>query len=379
MRDCPVCGTVAGAPFLELKGVPVHVNTLHRTAFDAAAIGRGDLSLVFCNGCALVWNAAFAAQLVDYDATYENSLHLSPTFSAYAKALAARLVARYGLAGRHVAEIGCGQGDFLRLLCDAGAGSGTGFDPSFAGEAADERVAVSPTRFDGGALDAALVCCRHVLEHIEQPLEFVRAVRAALSEGAPVYFEVPNGAFQLEHAVVWDLIYAHVATYTAPSLAAVLERAGFAPVEVGTAFGDQYLWLEARAAKATASDRSDEVEQVAQLVDRFARTYRAALAGWSEQVRSVVASGRTAALWGAGAKGVTLLNALGPADGVDVVVDLNPRKQGTFVTGTGHPIVAPELLPGYAPDVVLVANPIYADEVRERLRALGMRSDVITV
>jgi SAM-dependent methyltransferase len=379
MRTCPVCGTAAGEPFLELAGVPVHVNTLHRTAGDAAAIGRGDLSLVFCDGCALIWNTAFDAKLVDYDATYENSLHLSPTFNAYAKALAAQLVARYGLAGKHVAEIGCGQGDFLRLLCHAGAGSATGFDPSYAGEAADERVAVSPTLFDGAELDADLVCCRHVLEHVEQPVELVLALRGAVREGAPVYFEVPNGAYQLEHAVVWDLIYAHVATYTAPSLAAVFERGGFAPVEAGTSFGDQYLWLEARAAKASASDRSGEVERVARLVDRFARTYRDALAGWSEQVRSVVASGRTAALWGAGAKGVTLLNALGAANGVDVVVDLNPRKQGTFVTGTGHPIVAPELLAGYDPDVVLVANPIYADEVRERLVTLGMRSDVVTV
>lgn len=379
MRDCPVCGTAAGAPFLELADVPVHVNTLHRTAGDAAATRRGDLSLVFCTGCALIWNASFDAQLVDYDATYENSLHLSPTFNAYADRLARRLVARYGLAGKHVAEIGCGQGDFLRLMCDAGAGSGTGFDPSSVGAAADERVAVLPTLFDGAPLDAALVCCRHVLEHVERPLELVRALRGATREGAPVYFEVPNGAFQLKHAVVWDLIYAHVATYTAPSLAAVFERSGFEPVEVGTSFGDQYLWLEARAANATASGRSDDVERVARLVDRFGHTYRDALAGWSEQVRSVVASGRTAALWGAGAKGVTLLNALGAADSVDVVVDLNPRKQGTFVTGTGHPIVAPELLPGYAPDVVLVANPIYADEVRERLNALGVRSDVIAV
>ena len=47
--------------------------------------------------------------------------------------LALDLRRRHGLDGKHVVEIACGQGDFLKLVC-AGAGSvGTGFDPSFRG------------------------------------------------------------------------------------------------------------------------------------------------------------------------------------------------------------------------------------------------------
>jgi len=55
------------------------------------------------------------------------------------------------------------------------------------------------------------VACRHVLEHIERPLEFVRALRRAIGPAArtPVYFEMPNGEHQLANGVVWDMIYAH--------------------------------------------------------------------------------------------------------------------------------------------------------------------------
>lgn len=379
MGACPICGTNAGRPFLELCAVPVHVNVLHRSAADAAAVPRGDLRLVFCPECGLIWNAAFDERLVGYDAEYENSLHASPTFAAYAASLADRLVERFGLAGRRVAELGCGQGDFLRLLCAAGAGDGLGFDPSFAGAAAGDQVEIVPAPFAGDRLDAGLVCCRHVLEHIREPVEFVTGVRRALRPGVPVYFEVPNGAFQLEHAVVWDLIYAHVTTFTAPSLATLFERCGFEQVDVDTSFGGQYLWLEARAGEVRLRRRAAEVAEVERLVERFAAGYRSALARWDDRVRTLAGAGRRAALWGAGAKGVTFLNTLGGDACVDVAVDLNPRKQGTFVTGTGQPIVAPEQLPAFAPDVVLVANPIYAEEVRSRLAALGVRPEVVLV
>ena len=61
-------------------------------------------------------------------------------------------------------------------------------------------------------------------------------------------------------------------------------------------------------------------------------------------------------LWGAGAKGVSLLNALEPTNGIGRVVDVNPRKQGSYVPGSGTPVVAPESLPEYAPDVVADAR-----------------------
>jgi SAM-dependent methyltransferase len=379
MQACPICLGAAGTPFLELSAVPVHVNVLHRSAADAATIPRGDLRLVFCAGCGLIWNASFDERLVEYDAEYENSLHASPTFAAYAESLAEHLVQRFDLAGRRVAELGCGQGDFLQLLCRAGAAHGLGLDPSFTGTTPDERVAVRRELFDGAPLGADFVCCRHVLEHIRRPVEFVRSLRRALPPGVPVYFEVPNGAFQLEHGVVWDLIYAHVTTFTAPSLATLFELCGFEQLEVGTSFGGQYLWVEARAGEGRPVPRAGEVAELGRLVDRFAAGYRSAIAGWDERARAFAGAGRRAALWGAGAKGVTFLNALGSGACVDVAVDLNPRKQGTFVTGTGQPIVAPEQLAGYAPDVVLVANPIYADEVREWLAGLGVRPEVVVV
>ena len=54
-------------------------------------------------------------------------------------------------------------------------------------------------------------------------------------------------------------------------------------------------------------------------------------------------------------------------------MDINPRKQGMYVAGTGQQIVPPEFLKYYQPDVVIVMNPIYESEIRQIIEGLGPR------
>ncbi len=70
---------------------------------------------------------------------------------------------------------------------------------------------------------------------------------------------------------------------------------------------------------------------------------------------------------------------LDPGEQVAHAVDINPRKQGMFVTGTGQEIVAPEDLMDIQPDVVMVMNPIYIDEIRMMVGALGIDAEFVTV
>jgi SAM-dependent methyltransferase len=383
--SCPVCARRVETPFAEIRGVPVHVSALHRSANGARTAYRGDLELAFCESCGFIWNAAYDASLVAYDADYENSLDHSPAFAGYVEGLAGRLVERYGLHGARVAEIGCGQADFLHRLCAAGAAAGYGFDPSYVGPERDGPVTVKRELYAPGTVNGTepdLVCCRHVLEHVEHPLELLRSLRRTLdpARGVPVYFEVPNGEHQLREGVVWDMIYAHFATFTRPSLRTLFELAGFEVLDTGTAFGGQYLWIEARpTAHPVRSPRAEEVDAVRDLVREFASGYDALVGAWRRRVDGYAASGRRVALWGAGAKGVTLVNALEHTGDIGVVVDVNPRKHGSFVPGAGVPVVAPSALGEYTPDVVVVANPIYRDEVAAALSAMGQQALVVCV
>jgi C-methyltransferase C-terminal domain len=49
------------------------------------------------------------------------------------------------------------------------------------------------------------------------------------------------------------------------------------------------------------------------------------------------------------------------------MVDVNPRKQGRYVAGTGHRIVPLTFLSAYRPDAVVIMNGVYREEVRAQL------------
>ena len=81
-------------------------------------------------------------------------------------------------------------------------------------------------------------------------------------------------------------------------------------------------------------------------------------------------------IWGAGSKGVGFLSTLGISDEIACAVDVNPAKHGMFMPGTGHEIVGPERLREVRPGLVVVMNPVYADEIRHDLEQLGVSAEV---
>ena len=87
-------------------------------------------------------------------------------------------------------------------------------------------------------------------------------------------------------------------------------------------------------------------------------------------------SGRRAVIWGAGSKGVAFLTTLGLREEIPYTVDINPHKQGTFMAGTGQEIKAPAFLQEYKPDVVIVMNPIYRNEIQQELKRMGLTAEL---
>ena len=84
-------------------------------------------------------------------------------------------------------------------------------------------------------------------------------------------------------------------------------------------------------------------------------------------VRELKANGKSIAVYGASAKGTTLLNyARIGAETLDFVVDRSPLKQGYYTPGTHLRIEAPEKLLAEMPDFVLLLTWNFAEEILEQ-------------
>ena len=385
---CPVCTSQKVDLFLEVEQVPIFCNVLWSKREEALGAARGDLRLGFCEACEHIFNYAFNPDLLAYDRAYENSLHFSPRFRQYAEALADRLISAHDLTGKRVIDVGCGKGDFLELLCAKGVGEGIGFDPSYedrlASEEAARRITIvrdlySP-RYAGYQAD--LVSCRHVLEHVQRPRRFMQTVRQAIGEnfGTAVFFEVPNVLFTLRDLAIWDLIYEHCSYFSPASLTYLFDACGFEIQDVSDVFAGQYLTIEAFPKEEAASNGGSVTTatlSLSQDVAAFARHYVEKVDAWKRRLSEAEQKKRRVVVWGAGSKGVTILNILAAREQVEYVVDINPRKQDKYVAGTGQKIVPPEFLRTYEPDMVILMNAIYEDEVRQTMSEMGLEAELV--
>ena len=74
-----------------------------------------------------------------------------------------------------------------------------------------------------------------------------------------------------------------------------------------------------------------------------------------------------------------MITPLNVRDEIEYVVDINPYKTGTYIAGTGQEIVAPDFLQGYRPDVVILMNPVYREEIRQDLNEMGLAPEILDV
>ena len=379
---CPSCGSFARESFHDQAGIPVHSCRLVETRAEALAFPRGDLRLAFCADCGFIANTLYDQALQDYGVAYEETQSFSPRFRAFARELAQRWIDRHDLRGKSVLEIGCGKGEFLALMCELGPNSGIGIDPAFVEERLESEAAPR-MRFVTDLYDeryadlpADAVVCRHTLEHIAPVGEFLALIRRALGErdNSVVLFDLPDVVRVLREGAFWDVYYEHCSYFSPGSLARLFRRSGFDVLALERDYDDQYLVIEARPGDGTHAPLALEetVEEFHEDVRRFKRAFDATAKRWRATLVEAHAEGRRVAVWGAGSKAVAFLTTLATGGEISYAVDINPFKSGRFLAGTGHRVLAPDLLVAEPPDLVVAMNEIYLGEVRSRLGALGL-------
>ncbi len=390
-NPCPACGAENLSRFYSEKNIPVHSVQLIRSRDEAVKFPTGQIDLAHCPVCGFICNLSYQPELQDYSAEYESTQAYSSTFNSFAYRLAQHLIERYELQNKKIIEIGCGQGEFLSLLCQLGGNYGTGFDPAYnptrSAVQANHRLEIIPDYYSEkySSYQADFFCCKMTLEHIRDVADFIAMVRRSIGDqkNTTVFFQVPAIERVLKEVAFWDIYYEHCSYFSMGSLSRLFRSQGFEVREVWRDYSNQYLMIDSQPGEnrlaSSALSWENDLEKLAGEVATFAARVPEILDTWKRIIQNAYQQDQKVVLWGSGSKGVAFLTTLDLCGEVEYTVDINPNKHGTYMAGTGQKIVSPDFLMEYQPDLIILMNPIYRREVQEELNKRGLSARIVGV
>src|SRR5262249_30992485 len=157
---------------------------------------------------------------------------------------------------------------------------------------------------------------------------------------------------------------------------------GFTVHTSAPCFSNQYVAVEAvpRAGGESPQDSSfGTVDDVAEAVASFVQKYDARVADWQARLDTFARHGRRVIGCGAGGRAITFLNLLDIREQIPYVIDINPTRQGHYLPGTGQRVMPPMFMVEYQPDVVVVTNPTFEQEIRDQIIGMGLACELVAI
>jgi SAM-dependent methyltransferase len=332
----------------KVTDLPVFQNKMFPDRESARACPKGDIILAQDMQTGLIFNAVFDAARLEYDADYQNEQAYSNIFLRHLDD-AKEIIYRF-LHDKTLIEVGCGKGYFLEYLRKSGFQI-TGIDPAYEGNNPNVvKACFNPSL----GLSAEGIVLRHVLEHMSNPIEFLSEIAKANGGKGQIYIEVPCFDWICQNRAWFDIFYEHVNYFRLSDF----NRMFGTIHECGHVFGGQYLYVVAdistlRRPFYEINDRINFPTDILTNIDRLA----------------VSAKKNKKAIWGGASKGVIFALYMERAGvNIDMVVDINPAKQGKFLAGSGLRVSTPDeaLMHLHAGDDIFVMNSNYLQEIVEQ-------------
>jgi len=354
------------------------------------------LELAFCSNCSLVQ----ITETVSPEKLFREYVYLSSfadTMLKHAEALSAQLIASRSLGAESlVVEVASNDGYLLQYYKRAGVPV-LGIEPAtnvaqIAGERHgipticdffDEQLA-EHLREEGRRAD--VIHAHNVLAHVLDLNGFVRGLARLVKNDGVIVVEVPYVKEMIDRCEFDTVYHEHLSYFSLTALNALFSRHALVIQKV------ERLPIHGGTLRVYAGlQQSNDEQSVAELLSEEASWGVNVVSfynGFGSQVerlrdelvtllRRLKAEDKRIAVYGASAKGSTLLNYCGIGrETLDYVIDRSTLKQGLYTPGTHLQIHAPEKLLEDLPDYVLLLTWNFAMEILEQqseYRARGGR------
>ncbi len=381
---CRNCGSAHLQPYLTLPPMPL--TDAFRKADQAGDDFMHPIMIFLCEECGLS-QILHNVSVNKYYEDYRYTSAASKFFQTFMQNLATEVWRRWDLAtGDPVIEIGSGDGAQLKCFQELGARV-LGFEPSAvltelsrqAGVPALKQLYVpgSETDVPTDMRPARVVLLTYTFDHLPEPTAFAKTVLPVLDpDRGLLVIEVHDLQKILDRHEFCLFEHEHSVYCTAGTLQAMLDRAGYALVEVGLVPEAQ---RRANSLLVVATPKGSRFAvQALPPLDRgpysdlescrqFGREIEVSIAKLQAYVADRRAKGLRVAGYGAGGRGVMTLAAMARPGEIAYVCDQNPSFHGYLTPGARVPVVSAARLTEDLVDEVVVFSFGYFQEIWDSL------------
>jgi len=356
VMPCPICGQHETESLIDLGLMPLSVLGIQADP-DKSIEGKShSISMCRCQLCGHVYNDGYDP---DFEQPFEGGCTMynkgGPWHRHMAEvAEALRSVITIG----PIVEIGAGNGEFARFLHDLPY---IAYEPTDDANECSKHVETKKQYFapetDMDLVVPDVILMRHVLEHMTDPVGFMRRLSTEAKRSGlrpKLVVEVPCVTNALNNGRIEDWVYEHPHHFSPDSLAEAARRSGWACSHMWVTYNTEVLVAEfavygpdMRSKRGDFINLENNINLIGNMLWEMHR----------ERPGSVV-------LWGGAGKGATLINML---NAPFPVVDSDERKWGKYVPGTPYRIESPSSLRKHLPDIVVVTTSWRVGDIAEEI------------
>ena len=361
MIKCRICDNLSFNKLLKYNLAPRNIQRL-LTKEELVNDKRVSFNLVQCDKCGLVQIDDTSVVSESYYENYFMTTAFSKCLKKYEKELCNKFVSKFNLKGKRLFEIGSGEGQFLSLFKKQNI-EVIGIEPSeaFLKVARDKGLNMLKEYFDENtslekeSYDAFV--SRQVFEHLNEPNKVLRGVKKVLKEGGVGMIEVPSFEKSIINKRYYDVFLDHPCYYTKKTLLYLLNKNGFEVIDIFSSFNGEYMVAFFRKESSFS-------------LEKFIKDFKEYKSDFTKELKKITSKSRKVIMFGAGGKGIALLNLCGVSDSqIKYIIDSDKFKQGKYTLGTHHFINNPEILfKDTDVDAIIISAMAYYNEIKKQLR-----------
>jgi hypothetical protein len=344
-----------------------------------------EIEIVLCQRCGHGFNRLFdtksAAEM--YGDVALTNIPVDPTMNRRLEELATWLPPEI-VENRHVIEIGAGGGHLARLIA-RNAKTVSVIEPCRALTSdmiPEPNITLVHDLFPTNRPlpKAHLILARQVLEHIPDPLSFLRAVSHGLTDDGYAYVEVPSADYIEQYGALLDLHAQHVNYFDVTTLVELGRRSGLVAIRSLAIKDGHDFGVLFKRATVTKRDIAKPIDVIRDKTVGW-RSRLAQRAGTLKRF-SPTSFGRTA-LYGATMHGTVFLNLLGWRDDprLNIIFDDNSNYShvGLYTSERCLPAMMPSTTMVRSHDTIIIVAYLHDIAISRKLRSLDFRGRLFSV